>query len=79
MCSTGHVVTRHNRLDNFEACSSYPLDETAMGRKGRMRGTTLVDRNRVHGLEQSARDPGHTSVGVTLPDDLDAHRHAFDR
>jgi hypothetical protein len=39
----------------------------------------LIDRDRPHGLKEPARDPGGASVGVALPDDLDADRHAFDR
>ena len=39
----------------------------------------LFDRDRPHGLKEPARDPGGASVGVALPDDLDADRHAFDR
>jgi hypothetical protein len=39
----------------------------------------LIHRDRLHGLKEPARDPGSASVGVALPDDLDAHRYAFDR
>ena len=39
----------------------------------------LFHRDRLHGLKEPARDPGGASVGVALPDDLDADRHAFDR
>jgi len=39
----------------------------------------LVYRDRLHGLKEPARDPSDASVGVPLPDDLDADRHAFDR
>ena len=38
----------------------------------------LIDRDRPHGLK-GQRDPGRASVGVALPDDLDADGHAFDR
>jgi hypothetical protein len=32
----------------------------------------LIDRDRPHGLKEPARNPGGASVGVALPDDLDA-------
>ena len=36
-------------------------------------------RDRLYGLEKPARNPGGAGVGMALPDDLDADRHAFDR
>ena len=41
--------------------------------------TILVHRDRLHALEEPARDAGSASVGMALPDDLDADWHAFDR
>ena len=59
-----------------------PVPRVSLGRYDLTREeiwVNLIHRDRLHGLKEPARDPGGVSVGMALPDDLDADRHAFDR
>ena len=64
------------------ACDELASARVLLGSYDLTRGeiwVNLFDRDRPHGLKEPARDPGGASVGVALPDDLDADGHAFDR